>query len=161
MKPMHRFIAAAIVTSMVIAPATSVWAAQASAAAAAAAKASPALVDELASAMSATPEQAAGAAGVLFGAAKSNMKAADFSQVSKAVPGMASLLKAAPAAGGGAAGALSQLSGQAGVLAGAGAAFSKLGLSPELVSKAIPILTAFVTKSGGADVGKLLAAALK
>jgi hypothetical protein len=97
MKPTRLFVAAAIVTSLVIAPARSIAAAQAGAAAAAAAKASPALVDELASAMSATPEQAAGAAGVLFGAAKSNMKAADFSQVSKAVPGMASLLKAAPA----------------------------------------------------------------
>jgi len=40
-------------------------------------------------------------------------------------------------------------------------AFSKLGLKPELVSKAVPVLTSFVTKSGGANVGNLLAQALR
>ena len=45
--------------------------------------------------------------------------------------------------------------------AAATSAFSKLGLKPELVSKAIPVLTSFVTKSGGASVGSLLAGALK
>jgi hypothetical protein len=72
------------------------------------------------------------------------------------------LLKAAPSAGAvGTTGALSQLAGSAGALAGAASAFSGLGLKPELVSKAVPILVSFVTKSGGADVGKLLAGALK
>jgi hypothetical protein len=53
---------------------------------------------------------------------------------------MASLLKAAPAMGGavGTSGAQSQLSGSAAGLAAAASAFSKLGLSPDLVSKAIP-----------------------
>jgi hypothetical protein len=40
-------------------------------------------------------------------------------------------------------------------------AFSKLGLKPELVSKAVPVLTQFVSKSGGANVGSLLAGVLK
>ena len=76
---------------------------------------------------------------------------------------MASLLQAAPAAGGagGTAGALSQIAGSAGGLASAASAFSKLGLKPEMVSKAVPVLTSFVTKSGGASVGSLLAGALK
>jgi hypothetical protein len=74
---------------------------------------------------------------------------------------MTSLLKAAPAAGGNKADPLSQLAGSAGGLASAAAAFSKLGLSPDLVAKAIPVLTSFVSKSGGANVGNLLAAALK
>jgi hypothetical protein len=39
--------------------------------------------------------------------------------------------------------------------------FSKLGLKPDMVAKAIPILTNFVSKSGGAGVGQLLAGALK
>jgi hypothetical protein len=34
-------------------------------------------------------------------------------------------------------------------------------LSPDTVSKAVPVLTSFVSKSGDADVGKLLAGALK
>ena len=75
------------------------------------------------------------------------------------------LLAAAPAIGGagGAAGALSQVTGTSGAggLANAASAFSKLGLKPDSVGKAVPVLTSFVTKSGGADVGKLLAGALK
>jgi hypothetical protein len=128
-----------------------------------AAKASPELVGSLAKELGSTPEQAAGAAGALFGVAKSQLKAEEFGQISKAVPGMGALLKAAPAAdaGGGAAAALSKAVGSAAGLATAASAFSKLGLKPELVSKAIPILTSFVTKSGGAGVGKLLAGALK
>jgi hypothetical protein len=142
-------------------------AAQSTADAAAAAKASPALVSALSKELGSTPEQAAGAAGSLFGVAKSRLKADEFSQVSKAVPGMDLLLKAAPSTGGGGGalggvtGALSSLGGSSSGLAGAMNAFSKLGLKPEMVAKAIPILTSFVSKSGGANVGSLLAGVLK
>jgi hypothetical protein len=133
--------------------------------AAAAVKASPELVGALSKEIGATPEQSAGAAGALFGVAKSRLKPEQFSQIAAAVPGMDSLLGAAPAAGGGslgaATGALSQLGGSAGGLASAASAFTKLGLKPEMVGKAVPILTSFVTKSGGANVGSLLAGALK
>ena len=128
-------------------------------AAAAAAQASPELVGMLSKEIGATAEQSAGAAGALFGVAKSRLKANEFSQVANAVPGMAALLAAAPATGG--AGALSQIAGSAGGLAAAASAFSKLGLKPELVAKAVPVLTSFVTKSGGAAVGSLLAGVLK
>jgi hypothetical protein len=123
----------------------------------AAAKASPELVGALSKELGSTPEQAAGAAGALFGIAQSRLKADEFSQISNAVPGMGALLKAAPAASGG----LSQMAGSAAGLASAAAAFSKLGLKPELVAKAVPILTSFVTKSGGANLGQLLAGVLK
>lgn len=129
--------------------------AQAQGGAAAAAKASPELVSALSKEIGGSPEQAAGAAGALFGLAKSRMKPEEFGQVSKAVPGMDLLLGAAPALGGG--GALSQVGG----LASMASSFSKLGLKPEMVAKAIPILTQFVSKSGGANVGSLLAGALK
>jgi hypothetical protein len=129
----------------------------------AAAKASPELVSALSKEIGATPEQAAGAAGALFNVAKSKLTADQFAQVSKAVPGMSSLLSAAPAASGvaGTTGAISQATGGASGLASAASAFSKLGLSPDMVGKAVPVLTNFVTKSGGADVGKMLAGALK
>ena len=93
---------------------------------------------------------------------KSRLNAGEFAQIAKAVPGMDALLKAAPAIGGatGTSGTLSQL-GAAGSLTTAASAFTKLGLKPDLVGKAVPILTSFVTKSGGADVGSLLAGALK
>ena len=128
-----------------------------------ASQASPELVAALSKGIGATPEQSAGAAGALFGVAKSKLAPNEFSQVAHAVPGMDLLLKAAPAAGGptGTSGVVSQLSGSAGNLAAAAAAFSKMGLKPELVAKAVPILTSFVTKSGGAGVGNLLAGVLK
>lgn len=134
----------------------------------AAAKASPELVGTLSKEIGSTPEQAAGAAGALFGVAKSRLKPEEFSQVAKAVPGMDALLKAAPAvgaaAGGSLGGAVSKAAGTSGSAAGiatAASAFSKLGLQPDLVGKAVPVLTSFVSKSGGADVGRLLAGALK
>jgi len=127
-------------------------------AAADAAKASPELVNALSKEIGGTPEQAAGAAGALFNVAKSRLKPEEFSQVAAAVPGMDSLLSAAPAAGG-MMGALP--GGAASGLASAGSAFTKLGLSPDAVSKAVPVLTSFVSKSGGANVGSLLAGALK
>jgi hypothetical protein len=132
--------------------------------AALAAKASPELIGALSKELGSTPEQAAGAAGALFGIAKSQLKADEFSQISKAVPGMAALLKAAPATAvgtSGAPGALSKVAGSASGLAVAGSAFTKLGLKPEMVAQAVPILTQFVTKSGGANVGQLLAGVLK
>jgi hypothetical protein len=123
-----------------------------------AAKASPELVGMLSQEMGSTPEQAAGAAGSLFGLAKTRLKPEEFSQVAAAVPGMASLLKAAPAMGGG--GAMSAL-GAASGMAGMASSFKKLGLKPEMVAKAVPVLTSFVSKSGGANVGNLLASVLK
>jgi hypothetical protein len=57
-----------------------------SAAAAAAAKASPDLTAALSQELGTTAEQSAGAAGALFGAAKSQMKPTDWAQVAKAVP---------------------------------------------------------------------------
>lgn len=143
------------------------WSASAQAfsteAARSASQASPELVAALSKEIGATPEQSAGAAGALFGVAKSKLAPDQFSQVAQAVPGMDLLLKAAPAAGGaiGTSGAVSQLAGSAGNMAAAAAAFSKMGLKPELVAKAVPILTSFVTKSGGAGVGNLLAGVLK
>jgi hypothetical protein len=131
--------------------------------------ANPELVGELAKELKVTPQQAEGAAGALFGIAKDRLPAGDWGKVEKAVPGMAGLLKAAPAVpagttGGGAgavAGAASGLGKAAGGLGGAAAAFSKLGLKPEMVSTAVPVLTRYVGKTGGADVASLLAGALK
>jgi hypothetical protein len=125
----------------------------------AAAKASPELVGALSKEIGGTPEQAAGAAGALFGVAKSKLKPEEFTKIAGAVPGMDSLLKAAPAAAAGV--GTSGIAGAASGLAGAASAFTKLGLKPDMVSKAVPVLTSFVSKSGGADVAQLLAGALK
>jgi hypothetical protein len=110
-----------------------------------------------------TQEQATGGAGALFGLAKSRLKPEEFGQVSDAVPGMDGFLEAAPKQGGGSAlGSLgSALSGGQGGLASVAGAFGSLGLSPNMVSKFIPVIKQFVQSKGGADVASLLMGALK
>jgi hypothetical protein len=127
-----------------------------------AAPANPELVSALAKELGSTPQQAEGAAGALFGHAKSKLSAGDWAQVAGAVPGMDGLLKAAPAAAAATPGmpAIPGVAGLGGLSSVAGA-FSKLGLKPEMALKAVPVLTSFVSKSGGPAVGQLLAGALK
>ena len=125
----------------------------------------PAFIGSLAKELGgATTSQAEGAAGAIFGLAKSRLPAADFAKVASAVPGMDGLLKAAPAMAAAGAGGAAAAAAAAGGMSGLGSlagAFSKLGLKPDMVAKAIPIVTNYVTKSGGADVGKLLMGVLK
>src|SRR5262245_2037975 len=100
----------------------------------------------------ANPTQTAGAAGSIFGLAKQRLSPADFSKVSAAVPGMDGILAAAPpSTGTPSPKGLDSLT----------KSFSGLGLKSDSVKKAIPAVTDFVTKSGGKDVGKLLADVLK
>jgi len=125
--------------------------------------ASPELVGELTKGLSITPHQATGGAGTLFSLAKSRLSPADFGKISGVVPGMGSFLKAAPPAGGGSGleGLTGSLPGSMGALASAATSFQKLGLSPDMVEKFVPILTNFVHAKGGANVSSLLSGALK
>ena len=104
------------------------------------------LVSALAKEMRSSTKQAEGAAGSIFRLAKTRLSPEDFGKVSAAVPGMDALLKAAPEA----------LASRAGVTS----SFKKLHLKPEMVKKAVPVVTDFVGKKGGADLRKLLADAL-
>jgi hypothetical protein len=107
-----------------------------------------------------TPSQAQAGAGALFGVAKSKLTPADFAKVAGTVPGMDGLLAAAaPAAGGKS--ALDALAGQAGGMVGALNTLSKLGLKPDAIAKFAPTLIKLVQSKGGAEIGKLLAGALK
>lgn len=130
--------------------------------------ANPELIGALSKEMGATVPQASGAAGALLGLAKTRLKPEEFAKVAGAVPGIDSLLAAAPAvaatSGSGAAGALAKATGGASALGGLAAvapAFEKLGLKPEMAMKAVPVLTSYVTKSGGKEVASLLAGALR
>jgi Protein of unknown function VcgC/VcgE (DUF2780) len=133
--------------------------------------ANPELVSTLASALGTTPKQAEGAAGSLFAAAKSRLQPSDWSQVAKAVPGMAGLLKAVPSSAVGTSGSaeLGALAnavglnggGSLGTLAEVAAAFNKLGLPPELVARAIPVITNYVSTHANSRVAQLLAGALQ
>ena len=141
-----------------------------------AAKANPELVEGLAKELGSTPEQAAAAAGVLFGIAKSLLKPDEFASVANVVPGMDALLAAVPAGVVAPSGAPAALSGAAltpgfassssltpglpmstldGVAA-AMSAFPKVGISPEMIAKAIPFLSGYLKKYGGAALGSVL-----
>lgn len=131
-----------------------------------AAAASPELIGQLTNQLSITPTQAAGGAGALFNLAKSRLSAQDFTKVAGVVPGMGSLLKAAPSSDSSSASStLSSLGGSLpggmGALASTAGAFEKLGLSPGMAGKFVPILTEFVQAKGGSGVASLLSGALK
>ena len=120
------------------------------------------LVGDLMKELSVTRAQASGGAGALFGLAKSRLSPADFSQVAASVPGIDGLIKSAPASS--SSKSLSGLSGglgNMGGLASVAGSFKKLGLSPDMVSKFVPVLTKFVESKGGSGVASILAGALK
>jgi hypothetical protein len=130
----------------------------------------PELIGALASEIGATPKQATGAAGSLFSLAKTRLKPEEWTKVAGAVPGIDDLLKAAPAAAAGTSGAAvpggaaipgASSLGALGGLSSVAGAFQTLGLKPDLALKAVPVLTKYVGKTGGADVAGLLAGALK
>ncbi len=121
------------------------------------------LVGQLTKGLSITPTQARGGAGSLFALAKSRLSAEEFGKVSAAVPGMSGLLKAAPAVTppSGLSGLESSLPGGMGRMAEVAEAFHKLGLSPEMAAKFVPVMTKFVESKGGLSTASLLEKALK
>jgi uncharacterized protein VcgC/VcgE DUF2780 len=126
---------------------------------------SPELIGQLTKQLSIKPEQATGGAGALFGFAKTKLTPEDFLKVSNAVPGMDGLLKAAPKVESAGSDPLSQIGsivpGKAGGIASVGGAFKQLGMSPEMATKFLPIMTQFVKVKGGANVASLLGGAFK
>ena len=129
---------------------------------------SPELVSQLTKKLSISPAQATGGAGALFGLAKNRLSGADFGKIAAVVPGMNGFLKAAssatsPAAGGltGISSLSSALPGGTSGLASTAQQFQKLGLSPDMISKFVPVLTQFVQSKGGTGVASLLSGVFK
>ncbi len=122
-----------------------------------------ALVSQLSKQLSITHTQARGGAGSLFSLAKNRLTSDEFSKISAAVPGMSTLLKAAPQTSGSS--ELSSLEGalpgNMGRMAEVAGAFNKLGLSPTMASKFLPIMSKFVESHGGQTAASLLEKALK
>ncbi len=118
------------------------------------------LVKNLTGKLDIKPEQAAGAAGSIFGFAKTKLSAEDFGKVSNSVPGMDQLLKAAPVMDSKTSG-LSQLAGNSSGLASLTGSFQKLGLSPDMVGKAVPEVLSFVQAKGGDSTKNILSSVLK
>lgn len=152
----------------------------------AAAKASPDFVTGLANELGSTPEQAAGAAGVLFAITKALLKPEEFAQVEKAVPGMDALLATVPADALGTSGASftptagfassspptitmpASTSAPAATpitaqnwIGSAIAGFMKMGIKPDMIAKAVPYLSGYLKKHGTAALGSLIGGLLK
>jgi hypothetical protein len=127
--------------------------------------ASPEIVGAVAKDLSLTPWQAQGAAGTLFGLAKTKLSPEDFAKVASAVPNMEGLLKAAPVADAksSAADMLTGAAGGAGLgsVATVAGPLMKLGLKPDTIAKLAPSLIKAVQTKGGAEVASLLTSAFK
>jgi hypothetical protein len=95
----------------------------------------PQLTKDLAKELGISEVQATGGAGAMFQGAAEKLSATDFETIKKAVPGIDKYLKAAQNALGGA--KLSDLG-------GIQSAFTKLGLTPEMVTKFKPHLLDYV-----------------
>ena len=123
------------------------------------------LVGLLTKQLDVTEQQAEGGAGSLFQMAKDNLSSDDFSKIAAAVPGMESMLGAAPAPeeSSGFLGAISSVFGGAEKLEGMSAlnsSFEKLGLSSDMVGLFMPIVLDYVKEKGGDDIMNLLKSAL-
>jgi hypothetical protein len=119
------------------------------------------LVDQL----GVTESQAQGGAGAIFNMVKDKVSEDQFSSLSSAIPGLDTLVSAAPDSGGGLAGAIggltSMLGGDGaeklGNLAGLVSSFDKLGLDMDSVTKFVPIILSFVQSKGGDTLKDMLA----
>ena len=120
------------------------------------------LVDILVRQLGVSPQQAMCGAGAIFQMAQGNMNPQAFSSLSQSVPGMSTMLGAAPAMP--AAGGLTSLMGNSGSSLGSVAAlagsFQQLNLSPNMVSQFIPVVTNYVKQTGGQATADLLQSAL-
>ena len=110
------------------------------------------LTSTLVNRLGVTETQAAGGVGSILAFAQQHLAAGDFDLVAKAIPGADKYL-----------GMAKQLLGGVPVSdkAGLQGAFSKLGMSPDMVSKFSPIVTDYAGKTGGDQASRLLAGLLK
>ena len=121
------------------------------------------LIGQLVDLLGVTPSQAEGGAGAIFKQAKNNMSAGDYSQLSSALPGIDSLIKAAPESGG-LAGEVSSMLGSSSTsaqgLSALTGSFSKLGLAPDMVDKYVNVILEYAQSEGGQQAMALLKNAL-
>ncbi|MBS0424700.1 MAG: DUF2780 domain-containing protein [Proteobacteria bacterium] len=116
------------------------------------------LVDILSHRLGVSQQQALGGAGAIFQMAQSSMNPQAFSTLSRSVPGMNTMLGAAPSMSN-----LSSLAGGNSTLGNAAAlaaSFKQLNLSSDMVGQFIPIITNYVSKTSGQATANLFQSAL-
>jgi hypothetical protein len=115
-------------------------------------KGSSSVVDSLTGQLGVTPQQATGGVGSMLNYAKGQLSPGDFSTVTSALPGAESYMKLASDYLGG--GTISSAS-------GLGSAFSRMGMSPDMVGKFAPIVADYAGKYGSSAAKNLLAGVFK
>jgi len=121
------------------------------------------LVDILVHRLSVSPQQALGGAGAIFQMAQANMNPQAFATLSKSIPGMNTMLNAAPAMSnlsGGLSSLLGDKNNASGNVTALAASFQQLNLSPDMVGQFIPIVTNYVNKTSGQVTADLFRSAL-
>jgi hypothetical protein len=124
------------------------------------------LIDTLTKKLGVSGTQAEGGAAVLFKAAKDKLGNEEFGKLLGGLPGLADLMKKAPAAGGGGFGGL--LGGIAGAMGGNAAlistivgGFGKLGLTTEDARRFAPVMFDFLRTRVSPDVADKLERTLR
>jgi hypothetical protein len=97
-------------------------------------------------------DQLEGGVGSILTLAQEKLVKGDFDKVAAAIPGASKYLDQAKKLG--------AVTGPLNDVAGLKGALGKLGIDQETVSKLLPAVTELVSKTGGADVGKLLGGVL-
>jgi len=121
------------------------------------------LIGSLTDLLGVNEEQATGGSGAVFREAKNNMSPGDYSQLLSAIPGIDSLIQAAPQVSGLAGKASSLFGSSSGSVQGMSAltdSFAKLGLSPDMVSKYVDVILDFAQSEGGQQAMTMLKSAL-
>mgnify|MGYP000090619004 CR=1 FL=1 len=125
------------------------------------------LTDALVKQLGVSETQAEGGSGALLEMAKSNMSEADFGELSKSIPGIDSLIGAAPeqkatSSSDNLLGSLANATGNDSLISAAGLAdtFQKLDLSSDMVGQFVPVIVDYVKTNGGEGAANLLSSAL-
>lgn len=125
------------------------------------------LVQQLVASTGVSENQAEGGAGLIMGLLKEQLSSGDFSQLTDALPGVESLIDAAPSSSGGGMGGL--LGSVAGALGGSDlgnlaqlvGGFSELDMDSGMIGKFIPVVVSFIQSQGGEGIAGIVAKVLQ
>ena len=106
------------------------------------------LADMVSKELGLTSDQAKAGAGAVLAYAEGKLPAADFQKVASVLPNGSANLQAAKDAG--------AVSGPITDQAGLNSAFSKLGITPDVAAKFVPMVSNYISKVGGPEVAKLM-----
>ena len=117
------------------------------------------LIQQIIENLGVSEEQANGGAGLIFQFLKDKLSGDDFGQIANMVPGLDSMIEAAPnleqaSSSGGVAGLLGGIASALGAgklsdLANLSEGFSQLGLSSDMIGQFAPTIISFIEQQGG------------